>query len=355
MKFKIFGDTINPDDEKLTLISPGRYNSGYKGGDDEIADKNKQIAIIYGVGTIGSGKGSNSPFDDEMRIHSGSFIKYLKKAREDEDIKAIILRIDSPGGSVIASDEIWAEIIKTKEVKPIYASMSDVAASGGYYMAMACDTIIAHRNTITGSIGVILAIPNISRLLSKIDITPDTLSTTPSAQFFNGAYPFTNSDKAKLYSISEMIYKRFVSKVAESRGKTFDEARSVAKGRIWSGSEAIDRGLIDVLGGFKTALDIAKQSMGVDPEQKVYIKVYPEHKEGMDALLEMFGMGEDDNDASARPNLAKMLGMDAAQFLTSWDALPEDLKVQFKYILELIELSKSERVMMAMPYKINMD
>ncbi len=356
MKFIVFGDTINPDDEKLELISPGSYNSGYKGGDDKKADKDKQIAIIYGVGTIGSGKGSDSPFDDEMRIHSGSFVKYLKKAREDDDVKAIILRIDSPGGSVIASDEIWSEIMKTKKVKPIYASMSDVAASGGYYMAMACDTIIARPETITGSIGVILAIPNISRLLGKIDVTTDTLSTTPSAQFLNGAYPFTDRDKAKLHSISEKIYKRFVSKVAESRGKTFDEARAVAKGRIWTGKDAMDRGLIDVLGGFKTALDIAKRSMGVDPEQKVYVKVFPEHKEGIEALLDMFGMGDKDNDdASSGTNLAKMLGMNANQLLASWDGLPENFKVQFKYILELIELSKNEQVMMAMPYKINVN
>ncbi|MFY8161955.1 MAG: S49 family peptidase, partial [Candidatus Kapaibacteriota bacterium] len=213
-------------DDKLSLITVASYiNSENLNIDNEkVAPDSKQIAIINSVGAISSGKNSSSPFGGgDYEIKSGTFVEQLKKAREDKDVKAIILRIDSPGGSVIASDEMWEEIMKTKKVKPIIASMSDVAASGGYYMAMACDKIVAHPSTITGSIGVILAIPNVAGLMNNLGLTSDTISTTPAAQFMNGMYAYTDKDKAQLYNLSKGIYYRFLSRVAESRGKTVEE------------------------------------------------------------------------------------------------------------------------------------
>ncbi|MFM7158437.1 MAG: signal peptide peptidase SppA, partial [Bacteroidota bacterium] len=206
--------------------------------DKSFADKSGSIAIVSAVGAIRSGtNGQSNPFDQgTQEIASGSLIKDLKHAYENEDVKAVILRIDSPGGSVIASDEVWAMIQSLKKKKPIYASMSDVAASGGYYIPMACDTIIAHSQTITGSIGVISIIPMFGDAMTKLGITMDTLSTGASSQDMNLMLPMTESRKKKFYDQMYSIYQRFVSKVANSRKMEFEQARSVAKGRVWLGS-----------------------------------------------------------------------------------------------------------------------
>ena len=140
----------------------------------------------------------------------------LKKAREDNDIKAIIIRINSPGGSVLTSEEIRTEIVRTRETKPVYASMSDVAASGGYYIAMDCDTIIAHPTTITGSVGVLSLLPIVSGLYDNIYISVDTISTGPASNYFTGITPYTDKEKEKIHVIVKGVYYRFLTKVSKS-------------------------------------------------------------------------------------------------------------------------------------------
>lgn len=347
----------NSDTEsKLNLISVSDYISTLKPADEDVFDKDIQIAVINGVGPINSGRDGEDGFNSDYSIRSGDFVRNLKKARDDKKVKAIIIRIDSPGGSVIASEEIWDEILRAKSVKPVYASMSDVAASGGYYMAMACDTIIAHPATITGSIGVILAVPNLSGTMSKLGITADTINFGKSSQFMNAMYPFDKNSKDKLYELSSSIYHRFVSRAAKSRKMSYEQLRELAKGRVWTGEDAKARGLVDVLGGIETTIDIVKNRLGIPLDKKVYVRYFPEKVDDLKVLLNMFGLGDkddEDNDAKAKIELAKILGLTPQEFLINWDALSPEVKNQMNYMLQLNKMSNREQAMVAMPYLID--
>jgi len=320
--------------KKFKLVGPSDYLSSVKTDDKDIFDEKTQIAIVSAVGAISSGSSSSGDYE----IKSDDFIKDLRKARNDKDVKAIILRIDSPGGSVIASDEIWEEIIKAKSVKPIYASMGNVAASGGYYMAMACDTIIAHPSTITGSIGVVMAIPNLSGTMGKLGITADTISTGPAAQFLNGFYPYSKENLDKLYIMSQGIYFRFLNRVAESRRKTFDEIRAVAKGRVWTGADAKERGLVDVLGGMQESINIAKKRLGIPLDKKVIVKNYPEPEDEFESIMKLFNLkksGSDDDEEARiakRTNIAERFGLDRKSLLSNIGLLPKNMTEQINYI-----------------------
>ncbi len=332
--------------EKLQLVSVKKYLASEPNSNREHAEDDTKIAIIYGTGPIHSGKGKGGFGDDSYEIRSGKYIEYLKKAREDDDVKVIILRIDSPGGSVIASDEMWEEIQKTKKVKPVIASMSSVAASGGYYMAMACDTIIAHPETITGSIGVILQIPNVSRLADMAGVAIDTISTGPASQFLNGYYPYSKGDLGKLRLLSSGIYRRFVEKVAQSRDFTFEEARELAKGRVWTGRDAKENGLVDELGGMLRTLEIAKEMIGVDTKTLVRLRTFPERKDSFEELIKSL-MGEEDVEISS--SLAKSLGLDPLELLSSWNGLTGQQKSQLRYAASLFEMTKTEKAVVALP------
>lgn len=354
MKEKIYGKEKAKDKEsKLRLITPAKYMRSDIPVTGTVAEKDKQIAIVYGLGVIRD-FADDSPFNDEHAITPKEFVKSLKLARENEDVKVIILRIDSPGGSVIASEEIWQEIIETRKVKPVYASMSDVAASGGYYIPIACDTIIASPTTITGSIGVIAAIPNFSGLLGKLDITADTISTNPNAQFMNLMMPFNDNDKERVHSLIEQVYFRFVQKVADARGMEFDDARALAKGRVWTGERAHELGLVDVLGDMQDAINLAKRRMGVPDTMKVYVQTYPRPIDEITALLKMFGL--DDNstndavtDISRKELLAAVLGTKPDLVGLTLERMPAEMRRQVIYAVELMEMSARERAIAAMP------
>lgn len=353
MKYEIFGEDIDTDKEKIKLVTPKTYNSATNTSTDDIVNPS-EIAIVYAVGPIMSGSGKDSDFDSDYSVSSGTFIKHLRKVREDDNIKAVIIRIDSPGGSVIASDDIWNEIQKTRKLKPVYASMSDVAASGGYYMAIACDRIFARPETITGSIGVIMGVPNVSGLMDKIHISVDTISTTPAAQFMNGFYSYSEADIARLKSISKGIYDRFINKVAESRGSSYDDIRAIAKGRVWTGKDAKTIGLVDELGGLYDVIDYAKKEIGVPEGEKVQIRFFPEKKDGFDAFMELFDPDDSDGESvNFKQNITKVLGIDAENLIRSWDTLPIELREQMIYSYKLMEIAKKEKVMSALPTLIN--
>ncbi len=341
--------------DKLELISLKTYAHAESSGSSPAEiDENKEIAIIYGVGGIRTGKTNSSPFGgDEMEIASTSFIEDIRKAREDDDIEAIIIRIDSPGGSALASDMIWEEIQKTKKVKPVYASMSDVAASGGYYIPMACDTIIAHPHTITGSIGVISVIPNFSGTINKVGITVDTINMGKSSQFLNPLFAYSDADKARLRGLMEPIYLNFVTKAAQSRKKTFEEMRSLAKGRVWTGTDAQKNGLVDVLGGFQTAIDIAKKRIGLEKGKKVRLSIYPKQKDKFVELLESFGIGKkDDEDAKINEQFRSFLGNAVLETISEKGALPEPIKKQFIEALNATRIGMKEKAQTTLPYSL---
>jgi protease-4 len=288
-------------------------------------------------------------------------IRDLRAARDNDDVEAIVLRIDSPGGSAFASDEIWAEIREVRKVKPVYASMSDVAASGGYYIAMACDTIIAHPSTITGSIGVIMSIPNFTGSVAKVGITIDTVSLGPSASFMNAGLPLTDGDKRTLRSFGQGIYTRFVQKVAESRKMDTAAARKLARGRVWTGTAAKEAGLVDVLGGLDVAIATAKKRIGVGANEDVNVILYPKKVDNLTALLKAIGLNKEDGDEDAEARamlrsslIAKVTGTIPASEQI-YRALPGGTRSQVKHALQLTELGMTERALMMLPMTVPMD
>jgi protease-4 len=350
MKKEMYGD--DKKDKEIEFVSAGSYMSSDPPINAEVASSDNQLAIIYGVGTIVMDK-DGGPFSDEVVITPKDFIKYLKKAREDDKIKAILIRIDSPGGSALASDMIYKELLKTKEIKPVYASMSDVAASGGYYIPIGCDTIIASPNTITGSIGVITVIPNLSGLFGKLEMSPDTVNTTAASQFMNGMYPYTEADKEKLRGFIGGMYHRFVGKVAKSRNMEYEHARSLAKGRVWLGSDAKELGLVDVLGGFQDAIAIAKKRMGVPEDHLVYTQVFPKPVDEIQALLEMFGLDENQEDIDIAYDIAQKMKLSSSEWAPVYEAMPEEMKSEFSYFMTMLYMSKHENAFFMMPNQIN--
>lgn len=342
------GDTL----KDLRTVSITNYinSSSFRETKEEV-DKDKAIAIVYGSGAIVSGRNQPQLFGGENQIASESFISHLRKARDNDKVKAILIRIDSPGGSVIASDAIWDEIREARKVKPVYASMSDVAASGGYYIAMACDTIIAHPATITGSIGVILMLPNFTEAMEKIGMTVDTIATSPSATFLNPMLPLTEMEKNKLYSLSEQIYKRFVSRVAESRGISYDSTRSIARGRVWTGRDAKNLGLVDVLGGLQESIDLVKARIGVPAGKKVAVYVYPEPEDPFEAFVK--ALSGDDNENVSMGRQVQSAMQPGIEQTALWQVLPSPVKSQLTYLLHLNTIAQDERTLMALPSVID--
>ncbi|MFT7628600.1 MAG: protease-4 [Ulvibacter sp.] len=234
--------------EKLSIITLSKYTH-VKGNKKEIS-RNK-IAIIYATGEINSGKG------DKKSIGSISTSAAIKKAREDKNVKAIVLRINSPGGSALASDVIWRETILAKAEKPLVVSMGDLAASGGYYIACAADSIVANPTTLTGSIGVFGMIPNLSKFYKKkLGITIDTVNTGKYADMGVNR-PLSNFERNKIQKGVEDIYSTFITHVSEGRNMSTEAVDEIGQGRIWTGYNAKDIGLIDTYGGLEKAIDIA--------------------------------------------------------------------------------------------------
>jgi protease-4 len=212
-----------------------------------LSETDNQIAVIYAQGEIQSGEG------DVDVIGEGSMRRSLQEARKNKDIKAIVLRIDSPGGSALTSDLIWREIELTKKVKPVVVSMGNYAASGGYYIACNANTIFAEKNTITGSIGVFGVLPNFSQLSNKIGINTEQVTTNENANY-SPFVPLNEKFKTVTLQGIERVYKTFVTHVAEGRKMTFAQVDSIAQGRVWTGTEAQKIGLVDKIGNLNDAI-----------------------------------------------------------------------------------------------------
>ena len=239
-----------------------------------------RIAVILAEGDIVDG-------NVEGAISSEKFAKEIRKARKDENIKAIVLRVNSPGGSILASDVIWREMSEAKKVKPVIVSMGEVAASGGYYIAAPADTIVAQPNTITGSIGIFGILFNVQELVNdKLGVTTDVVSTGELSDFGNMARPLTEVERTIIQSSVEDGYETFISRVAEGRGMHPDSVRKVASGRVWTGTQAKARGLVDVLGGLDTAIGIAAAKIKAGEDYRVVY--YPEKKPWFEELMVSF-------------------------------------------------------------------
>lgn len=238
-----------------------------------------EIAIIYAQGDIESGEG------DVDIIGEGAMRRSIQEARNNEDVRAIVLRIDSPGGNALTSDLIWREIELTKKVKPVVVSMGNYAASGGYYIACNASKIFAEKNTITGSIGVFGILPNFSGLSTKMGIHSEQVNTHQNAGNYNPFSPIDEKFKAVTLEGVEHIYKTFVSHVAQGRKMTFAQVDAIAQGRVWTGSDALKLGLIDTIGGLDDAINEAAR---LSKTNNYTTKNYPEFKKDFDEFLENF-------------------------------------------------------------------
>lgn len=271
-------------DDKVNSVSIAAYTSAKVAKNDEEVSRDK-IAVIYALGGIESGEG-----DDET-IGSERISKAIRKAREDEKVKAVVLRVNSPGGSALASDVIWREVVLTREVKPIIASMGDVAASGGYYISCAADTILASPNTITGSIGVFGLLPNMQGLFNnKLGITFDNVKTNKFSDLGSVYRSLTEEERAIIQKGVDDIYIDFITKVADGRGLTVDQVDSIGQGRVWSGEDALGLGLVDLMGGLEDAIEIAAAKAKLENYRVVD---YPEREDPFKKFLsEVSGEGE---------------------------------------------------------------
>jgi protease-4 len=239
-------------------------------------NRGPKIALIYAVGIISSGASNDSA--SGQVLGSDTMVEYLRKARADSSIRAIVLRIDSPGGSAVASDVIWREIMLTRERKPVIASMSDVAASGGYYIAMPAHAIVAQPATLTGSIGVVLVRFVIDGTLDKLGINMETVKQGRYADLFSPVRPFTPDERKKVGELMQATYDAFVEKAAAGRNTTPERIDAIAQGRVWTGKQAKELGLVDELGGLDRALAIAKDRAKIAPGTEVELVVFPPKK-----------------------------------------------------------------------------
>jgi protease-4 len=266
------------EDDKISTIKVTDLNSTVSS--KNITSENR-IAVIIAEGDIVSGK-------QEGSISSEIFAEEIRKARKDKKIKAIVLRVNSPGGSVLASEVIWREMMEAKKAKPLYVSMGEVAASGGYYIAAPADTIVAQPNTITGSIGIFGLWFNVEELLNeKLGVTTDVVATGEYSDFMNPARKMTEVERMIVQNSVEDGYETFIKRVADGRKMNPDSVKAVASGRVWTGAQAKDRGLVDVLGGLETTIKIAADRIKAGEDYRVVY--YPAQKKWFETLMEDFG------------------------------------------------------------------
>ena len=280
---KYFDQVIEELKFRTDVDSAGKLKSvslsPYLTSTSSLYDGSERIAVVFADGEIVNGKSNME------NIGSESLSRQLRKLREDDRIKAVVLRINSPGGSSLASDVIWREVLMTSEVKPIIASMSDLAASGGYYIAMACDTIVAQPMTVTGSIGVYSMHFNAKEFLeNKLGITTDVVKTGLLADIFTVARPFTEYEKKMFQKSAEETYDTFLNKAAHGRDLTYEQVDAVAGGRVWSGTQAKAHGLVDAIGGLDEAVAIAADAAGLERDE-YRLRYYPPQKTLIEQLI----------------------------------------------------------------------
>lgn len=289
--------------------------------------KNDIIAVIYAQGEIAGGEG------DVNVIGEGSIKRSLREAREDKDVKAIVLRVNSPGGSALTSELIWREIEITKKVKPVVVSMGNYAASGGYYISANADRIFAEPNTITGSIGVFGMLPNMSQLGKNIGINAEQVKTHENASGYSVFEPIDENFKGFVLESIEKTYATFLKRVADGRKMTTEQVDAIAQGRVWTGIDAHKLGLVDEIGGLDAAIKYAAK-LGKTSSYRT--ENYPEYEKSFEDLL------------------ANFTGM--AMFKTKEQLLKEQLGEEGFQMLEQIKRVKSRKGIQAiMPYELNIN
>ena len=300
------------------------------------SSKNPKIAIIHATGMIMPGSSASDLFGDST-LGSDTLVKAIEKASADATVKAIVLRVDSPGGSALASDLIWRALEKVE--KPIVASMGDVAGSGGYYIAMGADTIFAEPGTITGSIGVVGGKIALEGLYNKIGITTSVVARGKNSGILSTTTGFTDSERAAMTKLLLDIYKQFTEKAAKGRKMDYEKLEKLARGRIYSGATALKLGLIDKIGTLEDAVDHAKQLAKLGPDDKVERLILPKPTSPLESL---FG--------PLNPDEQTRVSADAAMF-SALKAISPDLADDLRNAWQINKLARESRLML-MPFTI---
>jgi protease-4 len=278
------------------------------------------IALVYGIGGVTRGKSDSNPFSDSTTMGSDTVAGALRAAIADDDVKAIVFRVDSPGGSYVASDTIWRETVRAKQKgKPVIVTMGDVAASGGYFVSMSADKIVAQPGTITGSIGV-LGGKMITRPFweDKLGISFDEVHSSANATMWSSLHDYSPTEWARFQAMLDRIYGDFTGKVAEGRKLPLPKVQEIAKGRVWSGEDAKKHGLVDELGGYATALRLARQAAKIPDGEDVQLRVFPKRKNPLEQILE--GDGRESSEKAALEALVRTVRL-AAPVLRRLEAL----------------------------------
>ena len=318
-ELKALSGTKNED--KLDLASLIKYMKNDQDFDDIMHPSDNLIALIYAEGSIVEGKGGDG------QIGSESLSEAIREAREDKNVKAIVLRINSPGGSSLASEVIWRETVLTQKVKPLIVSMGDVAASGGYYIACAADTIVAEPYTITGSIGVFGLLFNAKELMKDIGVNVHSVNTNQYSDFGSPMRKMTDFEKNVIQNIVESVYQTFITHVSEGRKLPVEKVDEIGQGRVWSGEDAMAIGLVDRMGGLQTAMDIAVRMAGL---KEYSVKTYPE-KDKFAIILE------------------SIIGEAKSAFIRG------ELGESYTYYKRLQELKKMDGIQARIPYFLDIE
>jgi protease-4 len=328
------------DSEDLRIVR----GSDYREVDPQSLGLNKgeRVAIIYATGDIGSGKSENSPSGDQS-IGSDTLSKAVKDAAADKTIKAIVLRVDSPGGSGLASDIIWHAVDEARQKKPVVVSMSDVAASGGYYISASANKIVAEPSTVTGSIGVVAGKPVLKGFYDWIGITNEYVLRGKNSGMFRETEKFSDSERAKFEGwIKATYYEDFIPKVAKGRNKTAADVDAVGQGRVWTGAQAKNNGLIDEFGGLDRAVEIAKELAKIPADKGVERVIFPYPRT---FLQELFSTNDDDEGATAEETRMR------EQQRAVMASLPQDARRAMRYAL-LLDKMKSGDACLMMPFDL---
>ncbi len=247
------------------------------------------VAVVYGVGTVMTGESDGGPAGGEATMGADTLVEALREAADDDDIDAIVFRIDSPGGSALAADLIWQAAQRAAARKPLIVSMSDVAASGGYYVAAPGTRILAAPGTLTGSIGVVIAKPNLRGLLARLGINTVELYRGDLASMLSMTESFSPAQLTRMTATMDYIYDLFVQRVASGRGLEPAQVDAVGRGRVWTGAQAREHGLVDELGGLLAAVNVAKREAGLPVEDRVALVFYPRHRSLVQRLTRALG------------------------------------------------------------------
>jgi protease-4 len=324
------------DDDELHIAKASEYRQISQ--ESLGLNKGEKIAVVYAAGDITSGKSQFGSAGEES-IGSDSLVKTIEEARDDKGVKAIVLRIDSPGGSGLASDIIWRAIESAKAKKPVVVSMSDVAASGGYYIACNANKIVAEPSTITGSIGVLGGKPVIKGFYDWIGVTNEYVLRGANSGMFRETEKFSDSERAKWIEFLNTTYDDFTSKVAKGRGKEQKYIDSIGQGRVWTGQQGKENGLVDEYGGLDKAIEIAKQLANIPADKNVQRVILP-HPPGFLEQL-MSGGGEDDADAKVQAKQQEAL----------LATLPDDVRHALRYA-QMLDRAKNGEVILRLPFDL---